>query len=147
MERCRQEFLIFHIPNQIISHDDEMGQGAEDQEDLQRSRPKESSPSARFPHDMSLFGESMEKANDMNAIFMKHSIPDEEDHPTLRAQLLLMWEQRQATAVAMNVALFEDEVDEYAYHQEVFYRINRDMHLTLENGLRIHGSPELIVHE
>ena len=124
-------------------HDDEMSQGAEDQEYLQRSRPKGPLPSAHSHHDKPLFEESMEYAGDMNTVFMKHSIPDEEDHPTLRAQLLLLWEQRQATAVAMNVALFEDEVDEYAHHQEMFYRINRNMHITLKNGSRGHGSPEL----
>ena len=126
-------------PTPYHSHED-TGQGVEEHEGLQRAGTKNSSPLA-IHHDTYNRGESEESEDGMNEVFMKHSIPQEGDHPQLRDHLLQLWEQRQSMAVAMNVALFEDEIDEYTSHQETFSRINREMHLALRDGLRVQSSP------
>ena len=146
MVKPKDSALSTRIPDlshsESYHHYDDTSQGVKEHESLQRSMSKESSPSDHFHHATQFLGESMDSEDDMNTVFMKHSIPDGDDHPTLRDQLLLLWEQRQAMAVAMNVALFEDDIDEFADHQEMFYRINRDMHLALQHGLRVDRSPE-----
>jgi hypothetical protein len=124
-------------------HPDDTRRSVEEHEGLQRPGPQNTLPFAHVPHDPHDHGESKESEDGMNTIFMKHFIPEEDDHPQLRDHLLQLWEQRQSMAVAMNVALFEDDIEEFAFHQNTFSRINREMHVALRNGLRVFGSPDL----
>lgn len=124
-------------------HPDDMRQSVEGHECLQRPEPHDLSHVAPVLHDPHDHGESEESVDGMNTVFMKHSIPEEDDHPQLRDHLLQLWEQRQSMAVAMNVALFEDDIEEFAFHQNTFTQINRAMHIALRDGLRVLGSPDL----
>jgi hypothetical protein len=76
-------------------------------------------------------GELVKGEQSITKVFSKQLIPDEEENPRLRAYLIHLWDQRQATAVAMNESLSNDDMPEYAFHQGMFNSINHEMHNAL----------------
>ena len=111
-------------------HQGEARQDMKEHEHVQRSSQKKSMNGKNVWEEEHI-AELVKGEQIITEVFSKQLIPDEEENPQLRACLLLLWDQRQATAVAMNASLFDDDMAEYAFHQGAFNSINYEMHTAL----------------